>query len=114
MTTPQSPARVGEVKVACAATGYAASVMATPVGTVGSRLCLGEISLVSATPHSATAIARNEVKTSSLTYDRLHDLVRHRPDIGVVIYRNVALQLGKKLQESDKRLADLAPKTDLS
>jgi len=85
----------------------------TPVGKVGARHCIGEISLVSATPHSATAIARDDVKTASLTHQRLHDLVRHRPDIGVVIYRNVAIQLGKKLQQTDRRLADLATKNDI-
>ncbi|REJ64824.1 MAG: GNAT family N-acetyltransferase [Planctomycetota bacterium] len=80
----------------------------SPVGTVGSRQCLGEISLISALPHSATAIAKNEVETASLSHEGLHALVRKRPDIGVVIYRNLARDLGKKLQQSDHRLAELA------
>ena len=37
--------------------------------------------------------------------DALNRLVRQRPDIGVVIYRNLAAQLGAKLLRADHDLA---------
>jgi len=36
-----------------------------------------------------------------LLRDDLQDLVRQRPDIGVVLYRNLARGLGEKLRRAD-------------
>ena len=81
-----------------------------PVATVGSGETVGELSLLGAGhAHAATIAAgeSGEVEAAVLDRDALGALVRQRPDIGVVIYRNLAGQLGEKLlragRELDKR-----------
>ena len=63
--------------------------------------CLGEMSLLTATPHSATATARTVVETAVLDRQNLAELIRLRPDIGVQIYKNLATGLGEKLKRAD-------------
>ena len=65
------------------------------VGMVTGGECLGEISLLTATPHSATATAQTVVETAVLDRQNLAELIRLRPDIGVQIYKNLAAGLGK-------------------
>ena len=71
------------------------------VGMVTGGECLGEISLLTATPHSATATARTVVETAVLDRQNLAELIRLRPDIGVQIYKNLAAGLGEKLKRAD-------------
>lgn len=73
------------------------------VGTVGPGECLGEMSLLTQSPHSATARAQNTVEVAVFHHQDMTELVRLRPDIGVVIYRNLATGLGNKLIRSDLR-----------
>lgn len=75
-----------------------------PVGSVGRGESLGEVSTLSGTAHSATAIAREAVETAVLSHDVLNQLIRQRPDIGVILYRSLAVGLGEKLQRSDLAL----------
>jgi GNAT superfamily N-acetyltransferase len=71
------------------------------VGTVTSGECLGEMSLLTTAPHSATATAQTVVETAVLNRQNLAELIRLRPDIGIQIYRNLAMGLGKKLKRAD-------------
>jgi GNAT superfamily N-acetyltransferase len=71
------------------------------VGMVSSGECLGEISLMTASRHSATAKARTVVEAAMLERRNLEELIRLRPDIGVLIYRNLATGLGEKLKRAD-------------
>ena len=73
------------------------------VGSIGSGECLGEISLLADTPHSATASAQTIVETAVLNHQAITELTRLRPDIGLIIYRNLAQGLGHKLKRSDER-----------
>lgn len=68
-----------------------------PVGVVGAGECLGETSLLTGAAHSASAIAAGPVETAALGHADLTSLLRQRPDIGLVIYRNLAIGLGTKL-----------------
>ena len=43
-----------------------------------------------------------------LSYRDLGELVRRRPDIGVIIYRNLGIGLGEKLLRSDQFLREQA------
>ncbi len=72
----------------------------SPVGTVRAGETCGEISLLSARPHSASATAEGLVEAAELSRRDLADLIRRRPDIGVNIYRNLAVGLGDKLMRS--------------
>ena len=75
------------------------------VGTVGPGECLGEVSLLQQSPHSATATARTPVQAAALSHSDVDKIARLRPDIGVVIYRNLAAGLGRKLTGRDRRLS---------
>jgi GNAT superfamily N-acetyltransferase len=89
----------GEVAIAVAAS-------AAPVGVVRSGECLGEMSLLTSGTHSATARALTRVETATLGLPDLAELIRLRPDIGLLIYRNVAVGVGEKLKRLDDSLAD--------
>ena len=82
-----------------------------PPVTIG-RVCAGEIcgevSLLSSKPHSATAAAETCVEAGELLQCDLADLIRRRPDIGVIIYRNLAVGLGDKLARSSEWKRDQA------
>lgn len=70
--------------------------------------CLGETSLLYSadrTPvRSATAMARTRVETANFAADEFVKLVRRRPDIGQVIYRNLAADVSAKLKLTDQQL----------
>jgi len=89
----------GEVMIAVA-------VSAAPVGVVRTGECLGEMSLLTAGAHSATATALTRVETAVLRHQDLAELIRLRPDIGLHIYRNLAVGVGEKLRRLDISLAD--------
>jgi CRP-like cAMP-binding protein len=76
------------------------------VGTVGPGESLGEVSFLSDTPHSATAVADSDMEIGVLTRERLESLVRRRPDIGTVVYRNLARGLGEKLRRADREASE--------
>jgi CRP-like cAMP-binding protein len=79
---------------------------AATVGVVRSGECLGEMSLLAAGSHSASATALTSVETAVLEHRDLTELIRLRPDIGLHIYRNLALGLGAKLKRRDVSAAD--------
>jgi GNAT superfamily N-acetyltransferase len=81
--------------------GVAASPV--PVGAVREGECLGEMALLTAAPHSATASARTHVATAALGHRDLAELIRLRPDIGLHIYKNLAVGMGEKLKRSGLR-----------
>jgi CRP-like cAMP-binding protein/ribosomal protein S18 acetylase RimI-like enzyme len=91
--------------------GRSAVEEATPlgrqVGKVSAGECLGEMSLLTAAPHSATATALTRVETAVLSRQDLTELIRLRPDIGLHLYRNLAVGMGEKLKRLDASLADL-------
>ncbi len=74
----------------------------TCIGSVGEGECLGEMSLLTQAPHSATAIAQTQVEAAVLKHRDINELARLRPDIGVIIYCNLAQGLGQKLNRSTK------------
>lgn len=76
-----------------------------PVGVVHKGECLGEMALLTAAAHSATATARTRVELAVLRHQDLVELVRLRPDIGLPIYKNLAMGMGEKLKRLDASLA---------
>jgi CRP-like cAMP-binding protein len=73
------------------------------VGAVKSGECVGEISLLTDAPHSASAAAQTCVEAALLPRAELGRLIRLRPDIGLQIYKNLALGLGEKLKRASIR-----------
>lgn len=74
---------------------------ARPVGHVTRGECLGEVSFLTGGMRLASAEAASQVEAAVLTQADLRNLVRRRPDIGVMIYRNLAIGLGEKLHRSN-------------
>lgn len=78
----------GSQSVACLSTGQ----------------CVGETSLLycpESTPaHSVDAIAKTSVETAAFPIDEFREVIRRRPDIGVVIYRNLAADISNKLKRA--------------
>ena len=79
------------------------------IGTVRTGETCGEVSLLSARPHSAAATTEGDVEVAELLQRDLADLIRRRPDIGVIIYRNLAVGLGDKLLRSGTSRRDQGP-----
>lgn len=76
-----------------------------PVGRVGVGETLGEVAFLAEARHSARAVAGPEpLELGVLGRGEFTALVRRRPDIGVVIYRNLARGLGEKLKRADREL----------
>jgi predicted N-acetyltransferase YhbS len=71
-----------------------------PIASIRDGATLGEISLLAETPRAATATATTRVETAVIAHRDLLELIRRRPDIGVIIYRNLALGLGHKLRQA--------------
>jgi hypothetical protein len=69
-----------------------------PVGCLQCGQCLGEMSLLTGSAHSATATARTPVETAVLGHRDLTELIRLRPDIGLHLYRALAIGMGEKLK----------------
>lgn len=76
------------------------------VGTVVAGECLGEVALMSESEHSADARVRRKMKAGVLDRADLEALVRQRPDIAAVLFRNVARDVGDKLKRIDGRTSD--------
>lgn len=74
------------------------------VGSVSAGESVGEMSLLSGSPYSATATAQSPVETAVLDHSSFNELIRLRPDIGVVIYRNFANDIAEKLRRADHEL----------
>lgn len=68
---------------------------------VGAGECLGEISLLTREPHSLTAVAHTTIEAAQLEHRDLTELNRLRPDIALLLYRNLALGLAQKLQRTN-------------
>ena len=64
--------------------------------------CLGEVAILTKSDHASTATARGEVHAGVLSRADLTALVRRRPDIGVVLYRNLAEGVGSRLRRLDR------------
>lgn len=59
---------------------------------------LGEISLVSQQPHMATAVTQTPCKLVALKRHDFENLINRYPRIGMQVMRNIAINVGQKLQ----------------
>jgi GNAT superfamily N-acetyltransferase len=64
--------------------------------TIDAGETIGEVSLVGIHPQADTLIASSEVEAAMLEHSSVSQLVRQRPDIGVILYRNLATKLADK------------------
>lgn len=71
------------------------------VGVISKGECLGETALLNQRPHTVCAITSKNTEVAVIKQDDLIELMRRRPDIGLILYKNLAMSLGKKLREMD-------------
>ena len=76
------------------------------LGRVHSGESVGERSLLTGDDRSADVVAQAHVTAASLSRQALTTLTRQRPDIAVVLYRNLAVGLGHKLRQLNAALAN--------
>ncbi|MDP6017665.1 MAG: cyclic nucleotide-binding domain-containing protein [Candidatus Latescibacteria bacterium] len=65
---------------------------------------VGEMSLFTGLPRSATLEVRAEATVFEVTRARLDALMKNSPDLAVVIYRNVIASLCARLRESNEEV----------
>jgi len=86
-----------------------------PVATVSTGQCLGETSLLytstKSPPRSITAVAKTVVETAVFGRNEFAELIRRRPDIGVVIYRNLAADISTRLKASGRQIETATSQT---
>ncbi len=63
---------------------------------------VGENAMLSEVPHSATVTAQTPMTVAVLHRSALQRLIRRRPDIAVILYRNLAVSLGTKLARANR------------
>ena len=68
---------------------------------------LGEISLVSGSPHSATARVSKDTQCIIVAHEDFETLTKKYPRIGLTIMQNIAHSLGDKLLQADITIAHL-------
>ncbi len=78
-----------------------ADVPPRQIGFIQPGESVGERALLTGEQHAATATAESNALVAVLTRNDLTNLIRQRPDIGLVLYRNLAIGLGKKLLRTD-------------
>jgi CRP-like cAMP-binding protein len=77
------------------------------IAILSSGQCLGEtvlLTLGETSSHSMMATAQNQVETAAFTRTQFSELIRRRPDIGVIIYRNLATDVSNKLREAARSM----------
>ena len=86
----------GRVEVRDGADGAARAVAQATAGDV-----VGEMGVLAGTPHAATVVALDAVEAVAIDREALLTLIRRRTDIGLMLYRNLAMGLARKLRRAD-------------
>ena len=71
----------------------------TPVVTMGSRQTLGELAFFDPAPRFATATARERTELIRIPFDKLSQLLKERPALALIFYRNACTFLAKHVRE---------------
>jgi hypothetical protein len=75
------------------------------VGVVTGGECLNETALLTPVPHQVEAVADAPTDAAIIEREDLVALIRRRPDIGLVLFRNLAQSLGDKLRKLDTQIS---------
>ena len=73
---------------------------------------IGEMAVVGSFPRSATVRSRSEATLLTLRRERLDQICRDHPHIGVKIYRAIAQLLSMHLRRTSENLSELMPPED--
>lgn len=64
---------------------------------------VGEVSMLNRAPHHCMAKAKGNVRVLELNLEKIKELIRLRPGVGVQLYKNIARGLGRKLYRAFNR-----------
>lgn len=73
-----------------------------PVGRVAAGGTVGERAMLSESSHSASVSTPGGTVVGVLSRKDFRELTARRPDIAVILYRNLAIELGAKLRKVDR------------
>ena len=76
-----------------------------PVSTLGKGQIFGEQAFLDSAPRAASAQASQASIVLIVQRGAFNDLVRHEPHLGLVVMRNIAVELSQKLRQADQMLA---------
>ena len=75
-----------------------------PVAQFGTGQIFGELAFLDGTPRTAIAIASQASILLVIQRVAFNTLVQHEPHLGMVVMRNIALELSKRLRKSNELL----------
>jgi len=73
------------------------------IGVVGPGESVGEVAMISDRDHSASAVAQADGAVGVFGRDDIVHLERQRPDLALIVYRNLARGLGEKLRRASRK-----------
>jgi CRP/FNR family transcriptional regulator, cyclic AMP receptor protein len=77
---------------------------APPLAQLGNGEIFGELAFLDGTPRTASAIATQTTIALVIQRTAFNDLARREPHLGMVVLRNIALELSKRLRKSNEAL----------
>lgn len=75
-----------------------------PVGLMTDGQIFGEQAFLDGAPRTATIVARQPGVLLVIRREAFNELIRHEPHLGMIIMRNIALELSKKLKRTNALL----------
>jgi CRP-like cAMP-binding protein len=72
-----------------------------PIATVSSGQIFGELALLDTSPRAAYAVANQASILLVIQRRQFDDLVQREPDLGMVVMRNIALELSNRLRRTN-------------
>jgi hypothetical protein len=76
-----------------------------PIATLGNGTIFGELAFLDGTPRSAMAIPSQASILLVIQRSAFNDLVQREPHLGMVVMRNIALELSNRLKKANAALA---------
>ena len=76
-----------------------------PIATLGSGQIFGELTFLDNAPRAAYAVANQASILLVIQRSQFDDLVQREPDLGIVVMRNLALELSHRLRRTNATAA---------
>jgi CRP/FNR family transcriptional regulator, cyclic AMP receptor protein len=77
---------------------------APPLAQLGNGEIFGELAFLDGTPRTASAIASQTTIALVIQRTAFSDLARREPHLGMVVFRNIAMELSKRLRKANEVL----------
>jgi hypothetical protein len=74
-----------------------------PIATLGNGQILGEMAFLDSSPRAAIALANQPSIVLVIQRTAFNDLVQHEPHLGMVVMRNIAIELTNRLRKAQKK-----------